>query len=90
MTETTLRINDSGLSTLERTPQASRLRRQTAEYPFAALRAWMGSPYFLTKTLPRVSTEMSLHVLAYNPKRATQIFAARPLMKAMAAYEPLF
>jgi len=29
----------------------------------------MGSTHFLTKRLPRVSTEMSLHVLAYNFKR---------------------
>ena len=26
----------------------------------------MGSTHFLTRTLKRVSTEMSLHVLAYN------------------------
>jgi hypothetical protein len=49
---------------LERTPEASRLRRQTVEHPFGTLKAWMGSTNFLTKTLPRVSTEMSLHVLA--------------------------
>jgi hypothetical protein len=34
----------------------------------------MGSAHFLTKTLPRVRTEMSLHVLAYNLKRALNIF----------------
>ena len=70
---------------LDRTPQASRLRRQTVEHTFGTLKAWMGSTHFLTKTLPRVSTEMSLHVLAYNLKRAMQIFGVRPLMRAMAA-----
>jgi transposase len=70
---------------LDRTPEASRLRRQTVEHPFGTLKAWMGSTHFLTKTLPRVSTEMSLHVLAYNLKRAMQIIGILPLMQAMKA-----
>ncbi len=41
---------------LNRTPAASRLRRQTVEHPFGTLKAWMGATHFLTKTLPRVST----------------------------------
>ncbi len=65
---------------LNRTPRASRIRRQTAEHPFGTLKAWMGATHFLTKTLPRVSTEMSLHVLAYNLKRAMQIIGVAPLM----------
>ena len=69
---------------LDRTPEASKLRRQTVEHTFGTLKAWMGATHFLTKTLPRVSTEMSLHVLAYNLKRAMQIFGVRPLMRAMA------
>src|SRR5947199_277592 len=47
--------------------------------------AWMGATHFLTKRLPRVSTEMSLHVLAYNLKRVMQIIGIRPLMQAMRA-----
>jgi hypothetical protein len=39
----------------------------------------------MTKTLPRVSTEMSLPVLAYNLKRAMQIFGVAPLMQAIRA-----
>ena len=66
-------------------PQASRIRRQTVEHAFGTLKAWMGSTHFLTKTLPRVSTEMSLHVLAYNLKRAMQIVGIVPLMQAMKA-----
>jgi transposase len=69
---------------LERTPQASRLRRQTVEHPFATIKAWMGSTHFLTKTLARVSTEMSLHVLAYNLKRVMQIIGVPALTRAMA------
>jgi hypothetical protein len=39
--------------------------------------------HHLTKTLPRVSTEMSLHVLAYNLKRAMHIVGIGPLTQAM-------
>ena len=70
---------------LDRTPIASKLRRETAEHPFATLKAWMGATHFLTKTLPRVRTEMSLHVLAYNLKRAIKILGTRPLMQAIRA-----
>jgi hypothetical protein len=38
----------------------------SVKHPFGTLKYWMGATHFLTKTLPRVSTEMSLHVLAYN------------------------
>lgn len=69
---------------LERTPEASKLRRQTVEHVFGTLKAWMGATHFLTKTLPRVRTEMSLHVLAYNLKRMTQILGVKPLIRAMA------
>jgi transposase len=68
---------------LEQMPQASRVRRQTVEHTFGTLKAWMGATHFLTKTLPRVSTEMSLHVLVYNLKRAMQIIGIVPLMQAM-------
>lgn len=51
---------------LDKPPEAMRVRRQTVEHPFGTLKSWMGYTHFLTKTLDRVSTEMSLHVLAYN------------------------
>ena len=66
-------------------PDAMKLRRQTVEHPFGTLKAWMGSTHFLTKRLPRVSTEMSLHVLAYNFKRVMRIVGIVPLMQAMRA-----
>ena len=40
----------------------------------------MGATHFLTKTLPCVSTEMSLHVLAYNLKRMMKIQGIRELI----------
>jgi transposase len=70
---------------LDRTPEAGRLRRQTVEHPFGTLKAWMGSTHFLTKTLPRVRTEMSLHVLAYNLKRAIKLFGTQQLIAFMRA-----
>jgi len=70
---------------LDRMPEASKLRRSTVEHPFATIKAWMGATHFLTKTLPKVRTEMSLHVLAYNLKRAMKILGTGPLMKAIRA-----
>ena len=70
---------------LERNPDASRLRRQTVEHPFGTFKAWMGWTHFLTKTLPRVSTEMSLHVLAYNFKRLIRILGTERVIEAVEA-----
>lgn len=68
---------------LEWTPEASRLRRRTVEHPFGTLKAWMGASHFLTRTLPRVRTEMSLWVLAYNMKRMIKILGTKPLIFAL-------
>ncbi len=68
---------------LDQAPDSMRIRRQTVEHPFGTLKAWMGSTHFLTKTLKRVSTEMSLHVLAYNLKRVMKILGTTALMEAM-------
>jgi hypothetical protein len=45
----------------------------------------MGATHFLMKTLPNVSTEMSLHVFAYNLKRVMKTLGVVPMMKAMRA-----
>ena len=68
---------------LDRAPKAMRIRRATAEHPFGTLKAWMGATHFKMKTLERVKTEMSLHVLAYNLKRVIAILGPQPLMEAM-------
>ncbi|SJM30524.1 IS1182 family transposase [Mesorhizobium delmotii] len=70
---------------LDRMPDAMTIRRQTVEHPFGTLKAWMGSTHFLTRTLEKVKTEMSLQVLAYNMKRMINIFGVKPLMTAIAA-----
>ncbi|MEC5205920.1 transposase [Vogesella perlucida] len=65
-------------------PGAMKLRRQTVEHPFGTLKDWMGATHFLTRTLEHVSTEMSLHVLAYNLKRVMKIIGFAGLMAAVA------
>jgi transposase len=70
---------------LDRAPNAMRIRKATVEHPFGTLKAWMGATHFKTKTLEKVKTEMSLHVLAYNLKRVIAILGPQPLMAAMRA-----
>jgi transposase len=70
---------------LDQAPDSMRIRRQTVEHPFGTLKLWMGSAHFLTRTLDRVSTEMGLHVLAYNLKRVMKITGTAALMDAMKA-----
>ena len=53
------------------------------KHPFGTLKLWMGSTHFLPKTLGKVRTEMSLHVLAYNMKRMIQILGVGPLVEAI-------
>jgi Transposase DDE domain len=76
-------IIDAMQQRLDQAPDTMRIRRQTVEHPFGTLKAWMGSTHFLTKTLKRVSTEMSLHVLAYNLKRVIAILGVEPLVAAI-------
>jgi transposase len=76
-------VIDAMQERLDQAPEMMRVRRQTAEHPFGTLKAWMGATHFLTKTLGRVSTEMSLHVLAYNLKRVIAILGVGPLMAAI-------
>ena len=70
---------------LDKIPDAMGVRRQTVEHPFGTLKFWMGSTHFLTRTLQKVKTEMSLHVLAYNMKRMIKIFGVGPLLQAIKA-----
>jgi hypothetical protein len=70
---------------LDKNPQAMRLRRETAEHPFATLKMQMGATHFLMKRLPKVATEMALHVLAYNLTRVMNIIGVQPLLAAMRA-----
>ena len=70
---------------LDLAPDMMRIRRQTVEHPFGTIKAWMGATHFLTRTIERVSTEMSLHVLAYNMKRVIKLIGSETVMRAMRA-----
>jgi hypothetical protein len=70
---------------LDRNPDKMRVRRQTVEHPFGTIKAWMGATHFQMRTLPKVATEMALHVLAYNMKRVMRILGIGELMAAMRA-----
>jgi transposase len=70
---------------LDKAPDSMRIRRQTVEHPFGTLKAWMGATHFLTRQLKNVSTEMSLHVLAYNMKRVMAIMGTAAMMEAIRA-----
>src|SRR5260221_11785131 len=68
---------------LDNAPEMMRVRRQTVEHPFGTIKAWMGATHFLTRTIEKVSTEMSLHVLAYNMKRVIKLLGSADLIRAI-------
>ena len=59
------------------------VRRATVEHHYGTFKGWMGYTHFLTKTQQKVSTEMSLHVLAYNIKRAINLVGVPKLIEAI-------
>jgi transposase len=77
-------VLDAMQARLERMPNAMTIRRRTAEHPFGTIKAWMGATHFLTKTLAKVRTEMSLNVLVYNLKRLIAIFGVKLLLRVTA------
>lgn len=78
-------VLDAMQAWLDRMPQASRIRRRTVEHPFGTLKAWMGATHFTTRTMPKVRTEMSFYILAYNIKRMIGLMGAASLIQAMQA-----
>jgi hypothetical protein len=76
-------VIDAMQERLDRRPDAMRIRRATVEHPFGTLKAWMGATHFRTRTLEKVKTEMSLHVLAYNLKRMIAMLGPQPLIEAI-------
>jgi len=71
---------------LAREPDKMRIRSQTVEHPFGTLKHWMGATHFQMKRLEHVSTEMSLHVLAYNFKRVINIIGIKTLIEGISAF----
>jgi transposase len=68
---------------LDRWPDAMRVRRRTVEHVFGTLKDWMGRSHFKTRRLGNVATEASLHILAYNMKRAIALIGVPALIAAM-------
>ncbi|HVI14183.1 MAG TPA: transposase, partial [Pseudolabrys sp.] len=79
------RVVEAVQTRLDKNPDAMRTRRETVEHPFGTLKMWMGATHFLMKTLPKVATEMALHVLAYNLTRVMNIVGIKPLLVAIRA-----
>src|SRR6266850_858561 len=73
-------VVDAVQARLDKNPDAMRTRRETVEHPFGTLKMRMGATHFLMKTLPKVATEMALHVLAYNLTRVMNIVGIKPLL----------
>ena len=78
-------VVDAVQARLDRNPDAMRTRRETVEHPFGTLKMRMGATHFLMKTLPKVATEMALHVLAYNLTRVMNIVGIKPFLAAIRA-----
>ena len=70
---------------LDARPQAAVVRRQTVEHVFGTLKSWLCTTPLLTKTLPKVRSEVSLAVLAYNMKRMIKIVGTQGMVRAIAA-----
>jgi len=78
-------VLDRAQARLDKQPDSMRVRRATVEHPFGTIKSWMGATHFQMKTLPRVSTEMSLHVLAYNMKRAINLLGTKEILATIRA-----
>jgi len=70
---------------LKKNPDAMRQRKRLVEHPYGTIKHWMGSTHFLMKRLPNVQAEMSLHVLAYNLRRAINVLGAEKIMEQLQA-----
>jgi transposase len=63
---------------LDRRPDAICVRRGPVERPLRLAQGRIGSTHFKTRTLDKVRTAMSLHVLAYNLKRVVAMLGPSP------------
>ena len=70
---------------LKKNPDAMRQRKRLVEHPYGTIKHWMGSTHFLMKRLPNVQAEMSLHVLAYNLRRAINVLGTQKILEQLQA-----
>jgi transposase len=76
-------ILDAADALLKQNPDAMRQRKRLVEHPYGTIKHWMGSTHFLMKRLPNVQAEMSLHVLAYNLRRAINVLGVAKIMEQL-------
>lgn len=76
-------LMDAMAARVKRRPDVMRKRRAIVEHPFGTIKRTMQQGEFLMKGLPKVCTEMSLTVLAYNLKRAINILGPRAIIDAV-------
>ena len=76
-------VLDKAAAELRRERDAMRQRKALVEHPFGTLKQAMGSTHFLMRRLPNVKAEMSLHVLAYNMKRAIKVLGTEKIIDAL-------
>jgi transposase len=80
----TQRSNIARQERLDLNPGVLRQWRETVEHPFGTIKLRMGATHFLRR-LPKVRSEMALHVLAYNLTRVLNILGIQPLLAALRA-----
>jgi len=73
-------VLDQAAAELKRYPDAMRRRKALVEHPFSTIKQAMRSMHFLTRRLSSVKAEMSLHVLAYNLKRAINVLGTDKIL----------
>lgn len=78
-------VLDAVQAELAKDPDAMRERKKLVEHPYGTIKHWMGSTHFLMKQLPNVKAEMSLHVLAYNMKRAISVLGVPAILEHLQA-----
>lgn len=76
-------LTEHMLQKLADEPELMLHRKQTVEHPFGTIKLWMGATHLLTIRFKNVSTEISLHVLAYNFRRMLTIMGANGLKQAI-------
>lgn len=81
-------VDEALLEEMERRVQAEpekvKRRKCIVEHPFATIKHTMNQGYFLMRGLPKVRSEMSLTVLAYNIKRVVRILGVQEMVEALA------
>ena len=78
-------VLEAAAAELKQQPETMRQRKRLVEHPYGTIKHWMGSTHFLMKRLPNVQAEMSLHVLAYNLRRAINILGVPKIIEQLQA-----